>query len=162
MVESFLGLGSNKGDRFSFLKKALEFLNEDKDIKLLAVSTIYETRPFGVENQRNFLNAVALVKTSLEPRAFLNKLKSIEKEVGRREGIRWGPREIDIDILLYGNLVLHEGNLNVPHKGLTTRDFFLFPLLELKPDAVHPESGKRLKEYLEKIETKYIIGKFIS
>jgi len=144
-VEVFLGLGSNLGDRLSYMLKAL---NEIKKLgKVLKISTVYESKAWGIENQNNFLNLVVLFETKLLPQDLLLHLRAIEKKVGRKERLKWGPREIDIDILLYGNRVIRTKLLQVPHPFLHERDFFLYPLLEINSELIHPLYLKPLKEF---------------
>ncbi len=143
----FLGLGSNVGDRVGNILRALELVRSV--CRLRRISTVYESDPWGVEDQPPFLNCVAEVETDLGALQLLGKLKSIEREVGRRERFRWGPREIDIDILLYGDLVLDTSDLRVPHPGLTERDFALIPLLEIAPDLRDPRTGAPYRRFRE-------------
>jgi len=141
----FLGLGSNVGDRISYILKALEKLGEF--LKIEKISTVYESRAWGVENQSDFLNLVLKARTNLPPHELLFRVKEIEKLVGRKERFKWGPREIDIDILLYGEQVIRTKLLKAPHPFLEERDFFLYPLLEIEPNLIHPSYGKPLKDF---------------
>lgn len=141
----YLALGSNVGDRLGYLIKALNEIKKIAEVK--KISTVYESKAWGYENQSSFLNIVVEVKTSFEPHIFLLKLKRIEKNVGRKERFKWGPREIDIDILLWEDRVINTKMLQVPHPFLTQRDFFLYPLLELNRNLIHPRSGKPLTSY---------------
>ncbi len=155
-----LSLGSNKGKRFQNLNGAVELISQIEKTRLLKKSSVYETLPFGFEEQENFLNAAVLVETKLMPIELLKRVKKIEKELGRQETFRWGPREIDIDILIFGNEVIETEELAIPHKHLTERDFFLVPLLEIFPDAIHPVTKKKLRDYLSLIDSKFILHKF--
>ncbi len=161
MTDVFLSLGSNKGDRLKYLNEALNFLNRLKNSSVQKVASIYETLPLGFEEQENFYNTAVLLKTELNPFELLRQIKEIEKEVGRTKSFRWGPREIDIDILLFGNSVIETEELTVPHKYLTERDFAIVPLLEIKDDVIHPVSKKNLSNYLALIDSKQIIHKFV-
>jgi len=134
----FLGLGSNKGDRFSYLRQAVDSLNSIPGVTVNAVSSVYETEPRGVEDQSDFLNAAALVESSVSAEELAGSLKMLERSLGRTASERWGPREIDIDLLLYGSLVLDTASLIIPHPELHKRRFVLEPLRELDPDFVHP------------------------
>lgn len=149
-MKVFLSLGSNVGDRVSYILRALEELK--KICKIEKVSTVYESKAWGVENQSNFLNLCVEVKINLLPNEFLLKIKRIEKIVGRKERFKWGPREIDIDILLWGNQIIRTKLLKVPHPFLEKRDFFLYPLLELEENLIHPVYKKPLKEFKVKNE----------
>ncbi len=144
----YVALGSNVGDRLQYLIRALQEIKSIAEVK--AVSTVYESKAWGYTNQENFLNLVAKVETRLEPHTFLLNLRRIERIVGRKERFKWGPREIDIDILLWGDKVINSKMLWIPHPYLTERDFFLYPLLELDEDLLHPVSGRSLKEYKPK------------
>lgn len=140
----YIALGSNVGDRLFYLINALREIK--KIAKVEALSTVYESHAWGYTNQGAFLNLVVKVKTSLEPHLFLLKLRRIEKKVGRKERFKWGPREIDIDILLWGNKVINSKMLRVPHPYLTERDFFIFPLLEIDESVINPLNGKPLRD----------------
>jgi len=135
----FMGLGSNLGDRLAYILKALDLLS--RNLKVVRVSTVYESDPWGVENQPPFLNCVVEARTELTPPELLRRLKEVEQALGRKRRFRWGPREIDVDILLFGNVVLESPDLRIPHPHLVERDFFLLPLLELDPLLRDPSSG---------------------
>ena len=142
-MRAFVGLGSNLGDRESYLRRAIELLREEPGIDVVAVSTVRETEPVDYLDQPRFLNAVALVETALAPRALLDRLLAVEQALGRqRDGPRFGPRTIDLDLLLYGDESVDESGLEVPHPRLTKRRFALEPLHELDPDLVVPGRGR--------------------
>jgi 2-amino-4-hydroxy-6-hydroxymethyldihydropteridine diphosphokinase len=142
-MRAFVGLGSNLGDRESYLRRAIELLREEPGIDVVAVSTVRETEPVDYLDQPRFLNAAALVETALAPRALLGRLLAVELALGRRrEGVRFGPRTIDLDLLLYGDESVEESGLVVPHPRLTERRFVLEPLYELDPDLVVPGRGR--------------------
>jgi 2-amino-4-hydroxy-6-hydroxymethyldihydropteridine diphosphokinase len=142
MPRAYLGLGSNMGDRERMLWSALHMLTFNPEVEVVAVSSIRETDPVGFEDQPRFLNAAAAIDTELEPRALLDLLLSIERELGRtREGPRFGPRTIDLDLLLYGEEIVDEPGLAVPHPRLHERRFVLEPLAELEPGLTVPEKG---------------------
>lgn len=147
-TRAFIGLGSNVGDRLEHLRRALAAM-EEKGLQVLRTSSIYETAPVGPP-QPLFLNAVCAVETSLPPLRLLAVLKEVEAEVGRAPGERWGPREIDLDLLLYGDETVAGPGLTVPHPRLTERAFVLVPLLEIEPDATLP-SGQRLSVFAEPV-----------
>ena len=146
MPRTFVGLGSNLGDRERNLHEAVERLTE---IGLVGVSAFRDTDPVGVVEQPNFLNAVAELSSDLSPRELLDRLLQIERELGRdrTKKERWGPRTIDLDLLLYGDEVVDEPGLTVPHPRLAERRFVLEPLHELAPDLVLPD-GRRIKDLL--------------
>jgi 2-amino-4-hydroxy-6-hydroxymethyldihydropteridine diphosphokinase len=138
VARAYVGLGSNLGDREGALRGALELLGAD----VTAVSSVRETDPVGYLDQPLFLNAAAALDTELEPRALLERLLAVELELGRaRDGPRFGPRTIDLDLLLYADRVLDEPGLVVPHPRLAERRFVLEPLAELDPDLVVPGLG---------------------
>lgn len=136
MHKVFLGLGANVGDKKKNLEKAIEFLSEK--IVNIQSSKFYETKPWGYKEQENFLNAAILGRTLLLPIELLKFVKDVETRVGRIERFRWGPREIDIDILFYEDLIYQDSNLQIPHPHLHKRDFVLKPLMDLDPNFVHP------------------------
>jgi 2-amino-4-hydroxy-6-hydroxymethyldihydropteridine diphosphokinase len=142
-VTSYIGLGSNLGDREAFLRRALELLRADPDIDVIEVSKVRETDPVGLVDQPRFLNAVAKVETDLPPGELLDRMLTAERELGRRrDGPRFGPRTIDLDLLLYGDDEIHEPGLIVPHPRLAERRFVLEPLHELDPGLVVPGRGR--------------------
>ena len=145
----YLALGSNLGDREANLKKALELIRA-KGIEIRAVSGVYETEPVYVKGQPDFYNACVEVKTGLKPGELLEAIKSIEKAMGREKTREKGPRIIDIDILLCGNIIQKDKGLIIPHPGIRERRFVLGPLAEIAAGAVHPESKITVKEMLEK------------
>jgi len=142
-VRAFVGLGANLGQREETLLRAVELLAAEDGVEVVALSSVRETDPVGVEDQPRFLNAAALLETTLEPRELLDVLLRIERELGRvRDGTRWGPRVIDLDLLAYGSEVVDEPGLRVPHPRLHERRFALEPLVELDPDLELPGRGK--------------------
>ena len=146
MPRTFVGLGSNLGDRERNLREAVERLRK---IGVVRLSTLRDTDPVGVADQPNFLNAVAELSSELPARELLDRLLEIERELGRDRGKeeRWGPRTIDLDLLLYGDEVIDEPGLTVPHPHLAERRFVLEPLHELAPELVLPD-GRRIKDLL--------------
>jgi 2-amino-4-hydroxy-6-hydroxymethyldihydropteridine diphosphokinase len=142
MPTAYIGLGANLGDRRRAIGRAIELIARDPELELVAVSTVRETDPVGFTDQPRFLNAAAALETELEPRDLLERLLAIERSLGRmREGPRYGPRTIDLDLLLYGDRVVDEPGLQVPHPRLAERRFALEPLAELDPALVVPQAG---------------------
>ncbi len=143
----YLGLGSNVGDSETLLRSALDELNAP-DLKLLRVSSIYETEPIGLREQRWFLNLAAEFETELFPKQLLHRIQKVEKELGRRRTVRNGPRTIDIDILLYGSFVVRTEELEIPHPRYRERRFTLAPLAELNPALRDPVTHRTVAEML--------------
>jgi 2-amino-4-hydroxy-6-hydroxymethyldihydropteridine diphosphokinase len=142
MPRAYVGLGSNLGDRERMIWGAVHMLTFNPEVEVAAVSSIRETEPVELLDQPPFLNAAAAVDTELAPRALLDLLLTVERELGRtRVGPRFGPRTIDLDLLLYGDEILEEAGLTVPHPRLHERVFALEPLAELDPDLVVPGRG---------------------
>jgi len=151
MSVAYIGLGSNMGDKVANLKKAVLELGKVPGNKVLAVSSFYKTEPVGGVEQDWFVNAAAEIETSLTPRELLNKLLYIEKNLGRVRDEKWGPRVIDLDILLYDDLVMNEEGLSIPHPYLHERGFVLVPLAEIAPKVIHPKFKKSISELMRGI-----------
>ena len=143
----FLGLGSNQGDRELNLKNSIKLLNS-KAGKVLNISRIYESEPWGVKNQNYFLNQVIEIETHIDPIDLLNICKNIEYDMGRKPGIRWGKRVIDIDILYYQSRVINQKKLIIPHKLMHERKFVMIPLNDLNENHLHPILNITNKEIL--------------
>lgn len=141
MVTAYLGLGANLGDREANINKALVEIVRTGKCRLTRISSIYETEPVGIREQPNFLNAVAEVETEMAPLELLATLRDAERGIGREKTFKWGPRLIDIDILLYGKQSLSEENLEIPHPEMHRRAFVLTPLAEIAPTVTHPILG---------------------
>lgn len=144
MATIYLGLGTNLGDRAANLRRALMALGPD--VRVQRVSRCYESEPAYVLDQPRFLNLAAEAATDLQPAEVLERLKSIEVALGRVAGLRFGPRLIDLDLLLYGDQVLEAPNLIVPHPRMAERAFVLVPLAELAPALRHPRLGRAISE----------------
>ncbi len=146
MVETYIAFGSNIGDTEANINRALEILKQE--IKILKVSSFYETKPMYLENQEWFLNGAAKVETELTPKNLLDFLKNAEKKMGRKEVGRNGPRVIDLDILFYGDQIINESDLHIPHPKIGERAFVLVPLAEIEPDLIHPVYRKSVTTLL--------------
>jgi 2-amino-4-hydroxy-6-hydroxymethyldihydropteridine diphosphokinase len=138
---AYIGLGANVGPREVTLLRAIDLLAEADDVEVLEVSQLRETDPVGMVDQPSFLNGAARIDTSLSPRALLELLLRIERSLGRVREERWGPRTVDLDLLVYGDLTVDEPGLRVPHPRLHERRFALEPLAELDPELVVPGLG---------------------
>jgi len=150
-VRAYVGLGSNLGDRAAHLLLGLSALSHLPKTHLLRLSPVYETDPVGPP-QPPYLNMVAELETELSPKGLLAEMLRVEKALGRERRERWGPRTLDLDLLLYGDLVLEEEGLSVPHPRLHERAFVLVPLLDLLPEGRHPLLGRSFAELLASLD----------
>ncbi|MGD0337781.1 MAG: 2-amino-4-hydroxy-6-hydroxymethyldihydropteridine diphosphokinase [Bacteroidota bacterium] len=148
MARAFVGVGSNLGDRSSQLQKALDACRMIPLTTFVRSSSVYETSPVGTYDQPQFLNAVIELSTALDPGELLKKLKKIEKDLGRTDAARWAPRTIDLDILLYDDVVVMSDELTIPHPHMMERKFVLVPLVELDSAVVHPIENKTVDAIL--------------
>jgi 2-amino-4-hydroxy-6-hydroxymethyldihydropteridine diphosphokinase len=152
MTISYIGIGSNVGAREEFCRSAVEALDRTPGVALEATSSLYETSPVGGPPQRSYVNLVVRVSTELAPRDLLDACKEIEQRLGREPSdIRWGPRVVDLDVLLYGEDKVNEPDLEIPHPRMSKRRFVLVPLLEIDPDATDPW-GERLANWVDESE----------
>jgi 2-amino-4-hydroxy-6-hydroxymethyldihydropteridine diphosphokinase len=149
-VTAFFGLGSNLGDRAENIKEALRRLDEIPGIEIEKTSSMYETEPVGLVEQPDFINAVAEGKTSLSPEDLLKAVMQVEKGMGRVRTLRWGPRIIDIDILIYDDVSVNTPELVIPHPRMQERAFVMIPLCEIAPD-LKLDGGRGIKEIIESL-----------
>jgi 2-amino-4-hydroxy-6-hydroxymethyldihydropteridine diphosphokinase len=133
LTEAYVALGANIGDRGASLREAVRRLEKDPDVRVLRLSSVYETDPVGFEDQPAFLNMALAVETSIEPLKLLRKLLAAEREMGRVRDIRWGPRVIDLDLILYGDVSMETEELELPHPRMGERAFVLAPLRDIWP-----------------------------
>jgi len=147
----YLSLGGNLGDPALSMGAALRMLDSNRETRVVAVSSLYRTPPWGKTDQPDFLNAAAMIETSLSPRGLLDLCLEAERKLKRVREERWGPRLIDIDILAFGDRTIHEEGLEVPHPRMLERAFVLIPLAEIAPDF--QASGKTLADYLISADT---------
>lgn len=138
MTVAYLGLGANLGDRLAGLQRAVDLLDAE-GVGVVASSRVWETEPVGGPDQPDYLNAVVRVETELEPMQLLAACQRVERALGRVREVRWGPRTIDIDVLLFGDVTIEDPTLTLPHPRMLERAFVLLPLLELDPDPVLPD-----------------------
>ena len=157
MTIAYLGIGSNLGPRKKQLKRAIEEIASLPRTEVLNLSSIYETEPVGVKDQPWFLNLVAAIQTTLPPEELLIELQGIESRLGREKGRRWGPRPIDLDILLYDYVILNSPGLVIPHPRMHQRLFVLLPLAELVPQLTHPVLGKRIGQLAEGLSPQQVV-----
>jgi len=148
---AYLGLGSNIGDRRFYLHKAVELLDAHPSISVVSVSPYIETEPVGPVEQEPFLNGAAIVDTALGPMELLEAIHMIENKLGRTRGVRWGPRTVDIDILIYGELVMESEELTIPHPEMHRRDFVLLPLSMIAPELQVPGTGRTVSELYNRL-----------
>ncbi|KKL72624.1 hypothetical protein LCGC14_2083050 [marine sediment metagenome] len=147
-----MGLGSNLGNRKKYLVSAIARIDSCGEICVVNKSSFYETKPVGGPPQPDYVNCVIELDTEIEPQSLLEEFKGIELELGRKPGTRWGPRVIDIDILLYGSKVINDSNLKIPHESMHKRIFVLEPLCEISPDFKHPVLRKTIFELLKDLK----------
>lgn len=158
MVKLVLGLGSNTGNRLNYLRQALRSISKDHGFSFLAASSVYETEPWGYKEQNIFFNMAAVFLCRLNPAEALRRLKRIETITGRLHRGKWQKREIDIDILFYGDKVIENGKLEIPHPFISYRNFVLVPLNEIMPEFIHPVNKKSIKYlYLHSPDTGNVV-----
>ena len=148
MTSVYIGIGSNLGDRQENCLEAVERIGKTSGCQVTSRSSWYLTKPVGVEDQDWFVNGVASLTTEISPQDLLRRVLDIESDMGRVRREKWGPRIVDIDILLYGREIIQEENLKIPHPLMHLRRFVLEPIVELAPDLIHPGLGRSMKELL--------------
>jgi dihydroneopterin aldolase/2-amino-4-hydroxy-6-hydroxymethyldihydropteridine diphosphokinase len=151
---AYIALGSNMGDKKAYLNLGVEGLRQTKGCRVLAVSDYLATEPYGVKEQDEFLNGAMKIRTILPPHELLDRLHEIEQEAGRERIVRWGPRTLDLDILLYDDLILDDEELHIPHIEMYKRDFVLEPLCQIAPYVRHPVYNRTALELLEALKSK--------
>ena len=144
----YIGLGSNIGNKIGQLQLARELIEQIGDLEVIRASSLYLTSPWGNTEQEDFVNQVIEARTGLSALDLLYRLQEIEIKMGRQRNVKWGPRSIDLDILLYGDEIIDLPELKVPHPHMRERLFVLIPLQEINPELVFPEDGVKLKEVL--------------
>jgi 2-amino-4-hydroxy-6-hydroxymethyldihydropteridine diphosphokinase len=149
MVTIYLALGSNVGDSAAYIQQAIQLLSAT--LSSVKQAPVYTSKAMGYTNQADFLNTAISGQTTLPPQELLVVIKDIEKKIGRIERFRWGPREIDIDLILYDNLIQDTDQLTLPHPHFRERDFVLQPLVDLKPSLTDPSTGKTVRQLLNEL-----------
>ena len=148
MADAYIGFGSNIDDRLNYIAQALHLLLDADGVSLIQISSLYETEPVGYEEQDWFLNGVLAIETSLSLDQLLGLLKGIEQLVGRQQRIRWRPREVDLDLLIYNQCCINTPDLIVPHPEMHRRSFVLVPFAEIAPDVRHPILQENIQSLL--------------
>jgi 2-amino-4-hydroxy-6-hydroxymethyldihydropteridine diphosphokinase len=158
-VICYIGIGSNLGNSLKNCKHAVEIISRVKGVNLETVSSFYKTEPVGIENQNYFVNAVLEIKTDLSPLILFQNLHNIENEMGREREIKGGPRIIDIDLLFYGQDVISEKNLVIPHPEIHKRRFVLEPLCEIASYFIHPSFGVSVRGLKDRLNDNKLVEK---
>jgi 2-amino-4-hydroxy-6-hydroxymethyldihydropteridine diphosphokinase len=153
MATVYIGIGTNLGDRQKNCLRAVELIKQSR-LSVTKQSSVHETAPWGVTDQPAYLNMAVEIETGLEPAELLSLLKKIEKDMGRQETMKWGPRLIDLDILIYDDAILHTDTLTIPHPLMHEREFVLEPLAELAEDLVHPVLKRKIGDLLREKKLK--------
>ncbi len=148
-MKAYVGIGSNIGDQINNCLKAISMINSTDGCSVVKRSSFYRTEPVGYKDQAWFVNCVILLKTGFSPDKLFFRLQEIEKVMGRKKKIRWGPRLIDLDIIMYDDLVMDNGNLSIPHPLMHKRRFVLVPMNEIAPEVIHPVLNKSIREILD-------------
>ncbi|MCW6109056.1 2-amino-4-hydroxy-6-hydroxymethyldihydropteridine diphosphokinase [Clostridium sporogenes] len=151
MHTAYVAFGSNIGEKENYIKRALEKI-EEREIKIIKVSPIYETEPYGVLDQDSFLNGVVKIETNLTTEDLIGELLNIEKQLDRVRERRWGPRTIDLDIIFYDDLIINEKDLVIPHKDMENREFVLKPLCDIDENFIHPVLKKSVRELYDRLK----------
>jgi 2-amino-4-hydroxy-6-hydroxymethyldihydropteridine diphosphokinase len=152
MTKVYAGLGSNFGNKRENILSAIDRMDAYEEICVKEKSGFYDTAPVGGPPQPDYVNCVIGLETEIKPQTLLKVFKKIEKELGRKPGVRWGPRVVDLDIILFGDRIVNDHNLKIPHERMHERVFVLEPLSEISPDIKHPVSGKSISELLETLK----------
>ncbi len=156
---AFIALGSNLGDKLKYISDAVHLINNDDCCEVKKISSVYLTRPYGNPEQENFLNAVIETATSYNHFELMNFLKKCEQNLGRIKRQKWSPREIDLDLLFFNDVIYSDKTVTIPHPEIIRRDFVLIPLCEIAPEFIHPELNKKICDICINEEEKSVICK---
>lgn len=159
-MKVFLGLGSNLGNRAEYIDAAINEIGSLKDTKLINKASLYETEPWGFKEQPDFINSAVEIETSLSAEELFIGVKEIEQKLKRQNIGRWQEREIDIDILFYGDEIIRTEKINIPHKEIENRKFVLIPMNELAPDFIHPVFNETITGLLNKSKDSLVVKKY--
>lgn len=159
-MKVFLGLGSNLGNRAEYIESAINEIGSLKDTKLIKKASLYETEPWGFKEQPDFINSAVEIETSLSAEELFIGVKEIEQKLKRQNIGRWQEREIDIDILFYGDEIIRTEKINIPHKEIENRKFVLIPMNELAPDFIHPVFDETINGLLNKSKDPLVVKKY--
>ncbi len=146
MITTYIAMGSNMGDRLNYLEETISCFWLYRQLKMKKASSIYETAPLGKTDQPSFLNCVLEIDTIFTPQTLLGTMQVVENRLGRQRTEKWGPRTIDLDVLLYGDQLINTPGFIVPHPRMSERAFVMIPLIEIAPDLIHPVFKKTIKE----------------
>ncbi|MGB2697203.1 MAG: 2-amino-4-hydroxy-6-hydroxymethyldihydropteridine diphosphokinase [Candidatus Zixiibacteriota bacterium] len=162
MSIAYIGLGSNLNHKMESLDKAVDLIEHNSKVKVLKRSSVYQTEPVGIKDQPFFLNMVLEVETEISPFELLFLLQDIERKMGRKREKKWGPRNIDLDLLLYEDQVINSAELTLPHPQMHLRKFVLVPLAEITEDRIHPLNKKTISELLKDLKEDSKVELFIN
>ena len=155
----YIGIGTNQGDKFENINKAITLIEYIDSTKIVSKSSLYLTKPFGLLEQDDFFNMVIEVSTEKDLKSFFSELQKVEEKIGRTKTIKWGPRKIDLDILFFNNQIYSDEEITIPHKGIAERDFVLIPLREIASDFIHPALNEKIADICNTVSQKQIISK---
>ncbi len=161
LINAFIGIGTNLGDRKNHIAEAIQLLDNKTDINIIRSSSLYVTEPIGYVGQDWFLNCVVEIMTTLPPHDLLSHCLAIEDQMGRIRTMQWGPRIIDLDILLYSDSVIEDDELTIPHPNMDRRRFVLAPLVEIAPDVIHPKLNRTVADLLQHLNDTHKVDLYI-
>ncbi|PIW69036.1 MAG: 2-amino-4-hydroxy-6-hydroxymethyldihydropteridine diphosphokinase [Ignavibacteriales bacterium CG12_big_fil_rev_8_21_14_0_65_30_8] len=156
----YIGIGSNQGDKLTNIKKAITSIEKLDSTNVGVCSSIYLTKPYGYLDQDDFLNMVIKISTEKDLALLHRELNKIEDKIGRNKTIKWGPRQIDLDILFFNDIIYTDDQITVPHKGIIKRDFVMVPLIEIDSNLIHPALNLKIADICNNVSQKQIISKF--